>query len=364
MSSKFKKATKEQAYLRLALEGPAGFGKTFTMLRVGIALAGDKRMALIDTEAGSASKYADLFDFDHVRIDPPFNPDRLTELIGEAVGEGYGAVGIDSLSHFWTGSGGLLEIVDEIARTKHRGDSHAAWREGDRFQQRLVDSILRSPIHVIGAMRTKKDYVREEYEQDGKKKTRIRYAGAKTIQRDEFDYEFDLIGRFDQPAVMAVIKSRAHVIPPETVYVEPGEEFAEILSAWLQEGTPIANRDELEAFRVMIASYAEATGITNEKATTVAGRAAKRDYGKPLEILSPEELGELYAKFTESMKTGAPGSTPMTEPSGPVTSDAEDGSQPASAPANSGEGTGGKEPEPVEAVPVPPAPDDDDGVPA
>jgi hypothetical protein len=227
----FTKATKKQAKLRLALEGPAGFGKTFT----GLTLAGylGKRTAFADTEAGSASKYAHLFDFDVIEIAPPFHPHRAVEAIEAAVEGGYDTVIVDSLSHFWQGDGGLLNIVDEVARTKYRGDSHRAWKEGGEIEQDLINAILRSPIHVIGAMRTKKDYVRST---DDSGKTKIRAAGTKTIQREEFDFEFDLVGRFDVPAVLTIMKTRVDTLPPETVIDKPGADLAATLLAWLELG--------------------------------------------------------------------------------------------------------------------------------
>ena len=72
--SGFKKATKTQARARIALSGPAGSGKTYTALAWATALG--KSIAFIDTERGSASLYADVFDFDV--LDP-------TKLIPEEV---------------------------------------------------------------------------------------------------------------------------------------------------------------------------------------------------------------------------------------------------------------------------------------
>lgn len=237
----FQKATREQAKLRLALEGPAGYGKTETALRVAtyLAAAEGKRVAFVDTEHGSASLYSDRFDFDVVNLAPPFHPDRFVEAIvsAEATGE-HGVVVVDSLSHAWSGEGGLLSLVDSIARTKYHGDSHRAWKDAGEIQQRLTDSILRSGLHVIAAMRTKKDYVRETVTENGRERTKIRPAGMKTIQRDEFDYEFTIVGRFDVPVVLSIVKSRCSTLPPETVIDRPGDEFSETLREWLAQGDP------------------------------------------------------------------------------------------------------------------------------
>lgn len=263
MSGMFQKAAKRQSFLRLALEGPAGYGKTYTALEIATRLAPGK-VAFVDTEAGSATKYADLFDFDVVELNPPFHPKRAVEAIAAAEQAGYGAVIVDSLSHFWTGDGGLLELIDEIARTKYRGDSHRAWQDGGQIQQALVDSILRSKLHVLAAMRTKKDYVRETYtDKDGREKTKIRAAGTKTIQRDEFDYEFDIVGRFDVPTVMAIVKSRCADLPPETMIEKPGEEFTQVLAKWLSSGESFEAQEKAEA---EAAKKAEKERIAAEKA--------------------------------------------------------------------------------------------------
>lgn len=264
----FSRATKKQAKLRLALEGPAGYGKTYSALQIAAELAGDRRIAFVDTEAKSASKYADLFDFDVVEIEPDFHPDKVIAAINDAVATDYGALIIDSLSHFWAGDGGVLDIVDTIARTKYRGDSHRAWKEGGELQQALTDAILRSPIHIIAAMRTKKDYVRST---DAEGKTKIRAAGTKTIQRDEFDYEFDIVGRFEVPTVLTIIKSRCATLPPDTIIDKPNKKFAKTLAAWLDAGevVPLATDDQRTTIETLAADIA---GMTEHSAEKILGR--------------------------------------------------------------------------------------------
>src|SRR5947208_2781832 len=64
----FARATKHQAKLRLTLDGPSGSGKTYSALAIATALGA--RIALIDTEHGSAKKYAgDPFVFDLLELD-------------------------------------------------------------------------------------------------------------------------------------------------------------------------------------------------------------------------------------------------------------------------------------------------------
>ncbi len=289
----FTPATKKQAKLRLALEGPAGFGKTYTALTLATNLVPSSKIAFVDTEAGSASKYAHLFSFDVIEMEPPFDPRRAAEAIGAAVAGGYDVVIVDSLSHFWQGKGGLLEIVDNIGLTKYRGDLHRAWAEGGEIERELIDAILRSPIHVIGAMRTKKDYVRTT---DENGKTKIRAAGTKTIQREEFDFEFDLVGRFDVPAVLTVIKTRVDTLPPETVIDKPGADTAGLLRAWLEDGTENAAIErptmrETKKLDTAIGRLAEIKPEVDWHAK--ADASARRKFGHGVESLSKAETAEL-----------------------------------------------------------------------
>ena len=81
----FKKTFKSQAKVRIALAGPAGSGTTLTALNLAQAFGG--RMALIDTEHGSASKYADSFDFDALHL-TSFSPMMYIAAVNAAEREG------------------------------------------------------------------------------------------------------------------------------------------------------------------------------------------------------------------------------------------------------------------------------------
>src|SRR5690625_2494356 len=108
----FKPATKTQSKLRMALIGPSGSGKTSTAPSLAQHLG--ERIAVIDTERGSASKYSDIFSFDVLELES-FSPDRYLEGISAAAQAGYDVLIIDSLSHAWMGRDGVLEFVDKAA---------------------------------------------------------------------------------------------------------------------------------------------------------------------------------------------------------------------------------------------------------
>ena len=143
----FTKATKRRAKLRLALCGPTGSGKTYSALAIAQGLG--QRIALIDTECGSASLYADKFGFDVLELESG-HPEGYIEAIHEAERAGYDVVIIDSLSHAWMGKDGALELVDKAAKRSKSGNSYMAWREITPHHNKLVEAMLRVPADIIG----------------------------------------------------------------------------------------------------------------------------------------------------------------------------------------------------------------------
>lgn len=233
----FQKATKAAAKLRLALVGPSGSGKTFTALSLASNLA--KKIAVVDTEHGSASKYADLFDFDALDLDS-FSPQKYIDAINIAQKAGYQALVIDSLSHAWIGRGGVLEMHgDAEKRTKN---SFAAWRDVTPEQNRLIETILQSDLHVIATMRAKTEY---SMDKDDRGKTQVKSVGLAPVQRDGMEYEFDVVAHLDHENNFIVQKTRCPALSGK-IFNRAGADVAGVLEAWL-EGTPPATKIRMDA---------------------------------------------------------------------------------------------------------------------
>lgn len=230
MDFTFAPATKAQAKARIAFAGPSGSGKTYTSLVTATALGG--RIAVIDTERGSASKYADLFTFDTLTMHT-YDPRDLVKALAAAGGAGYDAVVIDSLSHFWMGTGGMLEQVDQAGKRSGGGNGFAGWKETRPMERAMVDALLAYPGHVIVTMRTKTEYVVEENERGKKVPRKI---GTKPEQRDGIEYEFDIVGDLDLENTLIVAKSRCKKLA-KAVIREPDETFGGTVLAWLSDGS-------------------------------------------------------------------------------------------------------------------------------
>lgn len=238
MSFTFAPATREQSKARIALAGPSGSGKTFTALSLGKVL-GD-RMAVIDTEHGSASKYAvgadgKGFVFDALNL-TNFAPQNLVAALA-AAGQGrYPVVIVDSLSHFWSGVGGMLEQADNAAK-RYGGNSFAGWKDARPMERQLIEALLAYPGHVIVTMRSKTEYVIEENERGRKTPRKI---GMKPEQRDGIEYEFDVVGDMDAENSLIIGKTRCSDLAGAVIR-HPGEQLGTTILEWLSGGAPVVD---------------------------------------------------------------------------------------------------------------------------
>jgi hypothetical protein len=224
----FRPATKSQAKLRAALFGPSGSGKTYSALAIATGLG--QRIALIDTEHGSASKYADRFVFDTLDLSDP-RIDNYVAAIQAAGAAGYDVLICDSLSHPWQE---LLAEIDRITvSSRHKGNKWSAWSEGTPKQKSLVEAILSYPGHVLVTMRSKTEWA----VQDDKGKSKPVRLGLAPEQRAGVEYEFDLLLEISPDHVAQVIKDRTGRFQDKTLD-KPGETFGADLAAWLADGEP------------------------------------------------------------------------------------------------------------------------------
>ncbi|MHB8533386.1 MAG: ATP-binding protein [Solirubrobacteraceae bacterium] len=225
MTSSFTPAKKYRSRLRLGLSGPSGSGKTFSALAIASGMG--EKIAVIDTEHGSAAMYADRFQFDVLELDS-FDPRKYVESIQAAEQAGYDVLVIDSLSHAWSGKDGALEQVDRAAARSRAQNTFAAWREVTPLQNRLVDAITGARLHVICTLRAKTEYVLEN--QNGKQVPRK--VGMAPVQRDLIEYEFSVYGEIDAGHNLLITKSRIESL--QDAFVEkPDQRLGAQLISWL-----------------------------------------------------------------------------------------------------------------------------------
>lgn len=236
----FTDVTRAKAKLRMALTGVSGAGKTLSALYIAAGITGGdwSKIALIDTEHERARFYAERTDleiptgrFKWASLEPPYSPDRYKAIVHEAadlVGED-GVVIIDSLSHAWANEGGVLEIKDKVA-AKSGQNSYTAWNEAGKEQNSLINYILSVPCHTICTMRSKMEYAMELNDRGKQQPVKI---GLRPIQRDDTEYEFDV--------VLDIARNHIATASKDTTFLDRLGEIAtpklgEALAAWLNQG--------------------------------------------------------------------------------------------------------------------------------
>lgn len=304
----FRPAVREKLKLRLGLFGPSGSGKTYTALRLAHALAEGGKIAVVDTEHRSAEKYVGeenpdggKFAFD-VDCFEDFHPRRFIDAIHSAQREGYAVLILDSLSHCWEGSGGVLELVDQAADRAKTKNSFTAWRDVTPLHRELIESMLSAKLHIIATCRVKQEYVLEE---DDRGKKTPRKVGMKPIQRDGMEYEFDVVADVDAAKVL-ITKTRCAAIH-DKVYRQPGRDLAEPLMRWLGAGvapapTPTVD-PRVETLRTRLMAAIKAGHTTRELAAELVVRHGARSVAD----LSPEGLTGLEAEVVELERLEAAG---------------------------------------------------------
>ena len=191
-----RQSERRQAKIKMALQGSAGSGKTFSSLLLAKGLTNGKlsKVAIIDTENGSADLYAHLGNFNVLSLQPPFSPQKYAEAIQVCEDAGMEVIIIDSISHCWDY---LLDYHSSLA-----GNSFTNWAKIKPLEKLFIEKILQAKAHVIATMRTKQDYVLNQ--KDGK--FIPEKVGLKAVQRDGLDYEFTLV--FDVDIKHFVVSSK------------------------------------------------------------------------------------------------------------------------------------------------------------
>jgi hypothetical protein len=227
MNFQLKKAARQQVKLRLNLSGPSGAGKTFSALRLAYGLVNDwGKIAVIDTENGSASLYSHLGEFNTVELTPPFTPERYMDAIKACIDAGMECVIIDSSSHEWNQ---LLEDNEKLAAAKYRGNTWSAWSETTPRHDRFVQYVLHCPAHVITCTRSKMETIMTEDK-------KVKKVGMKDVQREGWEYELTVSLSIDRDTHMAVpSKDRTNVFEGKPPFVIT-EETGKAIRQWCETG--------------------------------------------------------------------------------------------------------------------------------
>ena len=215
-------------------------GKTYSALNIATHLG--SRIAVIDSEAHSSLRYADIFDFDVKHLGSREAEPHIREYIQgirDAADLGYDVLIVDSFSHAW---------MSELALS---GGQFQNWAQVRPLERTLTNLLLWYPGHVIVTTRAKSEYVLEERTNKSGKQTKTpREVGTAPVQSPGVQYEFDVVLSMDSQHTATVTGTRLSLLDGKS-FPLPGREFAQACLASLGAlpdsvvFSPPASKDEL-----------------------------------------------------------------------------------------------------------------------
>ena len=224
-----RQASKKQAKIKLALAGCSGSGKTYSSLLLAYGITNDySKIAIIDSESGSADLYAHLGNYNVLTLKAPYTPERYIQAIETCEQSGMEVIIIDSISHCW-------EYILEF-HSSMQGNSFTNWNKITPRQTAFIQKILTSNCHIIATMRTKQDYVLN----DKNGKLVPEKVGLKTIMRDGIDYEFTIMLDIDIRHYAKASKDRTRLFMDQPEFIITPETGRTILN-WCNEETNAEN---------------------------------------------------------------------------------------------------------------------------
>lgn len=222
----FKRAARTAIKIKIAVSGPSGSGKTLGALALAHGLG--SRIALIDTENGSASTYSDRYAYDVLELGPPFTSQRFQDAIDAAVAGRFDVLVIDSLSHQWAGEGGILSRKEE-ADKRPGSNSYTNWAAFTKEHTAFITHVLHAPIHIIATLRSKHDYILET---NDKGKQQPRKIGMAPVQREGLEYEFSTVFELQMDHRAQTSKDRTGLFADEIINLL-APETVQRMRAWL-----------------------------------------------------------------------------------------------------------------------------------
>ncbi|ABS12944.1 AAA family ATPase [Brucella anthropi] len=184
---RIERAVREKTFTLTSIAGPSGSGKTYSALLYARGLVGPEgKIGFIDTENKRSRFYADVAGgFDVIDLDPPFTSARYIEAIKAFEKAGYTAIIIDSISHEWEGTGGVLEQAEAIEQSSKRPGLHC-WAKPKAGHKKLMNELLQTRAHLIFCCRVKEKVVQAK---GANGKNEIVNEGFVVVQEKMFIYE-------------------------------------------------------------------------------------------------------------------------------------------------------------------------------
>lgn len=240
----------------IAFIGASGSGKTLSMLKTAKGFMDKKypgltdsekwaKVGVIDTEhsrakiyAGTSNFGAQIGSFKHLDFPAPYTVDRLDEAIEYLKQtQKIEILIIDSTSHFWEGSGGLLDLQQDF------GGNFQAWAKVNPFYDKFISLVTgeKHELDTLVGIRAKQHY---EASTSDTGKLKIEKMGLKPIQRDSLEYEFHIVFNIDMDHIATAMKDNSGMYDGSPGMIETKD--GENLYTWLKTGEDVKAKEKAE----------------------------------------------------------------------------------------------------------------------
>ena len=245
----FSEVTRAQSKASIVIQGLSGKGKSGLALMIGYILAdedwskvyaGDTENKSLNLFEGIATHTGDRFGkfkkFDLLRLHG-YKPSNYIAMKEAAIQNGAKVFIQDSITHAWTGPGGVLQMVSKLEAENSKINKFNAWGQPEvMYEKDSIYEMIRDPeVHMIATVRVKEKF-------DMKTGEGIKSLGEQQIQMPDLKYEPDLVldmvhsGTTEGRAPRAtVIKSRYAILAEGETY-DFTKELIEQLREYLAEG--------------------------------------------------------------------------------------------------------------------------------
>jgi hypothetical protein len=223
--SQLRKATRTKAKIRLGLSAVSGGGKTYGAILIAKGLASSlSKVAIIDTENGSADLYSHLGDYNVLSLSAPYTPEKYISAIKACEAEGMEVIIIDSIAHLWS------YILAEHGAMA--GNSFTNWSKFKPRTAAFRQAVNNSSAHTIETVRRKTDY---ELSQNSKGQNVPTKVGLKEVTEDGWEYELTICLAIDANHYAVASKDRTLVFDKQPDFII-SEETGKLIKDWCELG--------------------------------------------------------------------------------------------------------------------------------
>lgn len=270
MSFEIRQANRSQAKPLIGLYAESGAGKTYTALLLARGFVGPAgRICMIETESGRGEAYADpaeypeIGGYDVLSLRDDFSPENYGKAISAVERGGYDAMVIDSASHEWEATGGVLDMAAKKQASGSKG--MIVWQQPKiDHQKHFMLRFMQTPLSlVVLCMRAKYPMIVKP----GKDPVRSDVLEPK--QSEDILYEMFVHGWIEKgnhafhPTKITAKGLRDVFVDGKPITLETGRQLAEWAKGGKASPAPVAAKTETEeqkmARRIITAIKSEET---------------------------------------------------------------------------------------------------------